>query len=85
MIGGSMSRILKVASDVRQRDTLSALLFSLTLDKVLQNLDSNGNITYRLTQVHSYPDDIVLIARNMTALEEMFKNLKRREYQMSQK
>jgi hypothetical protein len=30
-----------------------------------------GNITYKSTQICAYVDDIVVIARNMTALKEV--------------
>ena len=42
---------------------LSALPFNLALHKVMQNLYTNGNICFRLTQDHAYADDIDLVAR----------------------
>ena len=47
-------------------------------------LRHKGNIIYKVTQVHAYTDDIVLIARDIAALIEMFKIWKQ-GYQMSLK
>jgi hypothetical protein len=55
---------------VRQR-WLSAVLFNLALDKVLKKLKLNGNIFYKSEHARVYADDIALIARNISALQEM--------------
>lgn len=40
--------------------------------------DVRGNIIYRVTQFHhGYADDIVLIARNITARDDMFQSLEK--------
>jgi len=48
---------------VRQGDLLSALLFSVVLDSVSNNLEVRGNITSRLKQICTYADDIVITGR----------------------
>jgi hypothetical protein len=44
----------------RHGDPLSALLFNLTLDSVIRNLEIRGNITTKLKQINAYADDIVI-------------------------
>jgi hypothetical protein len=41
------------------------------LDKVLKELKLNRNILYTPKQARAYADDIALIARNTSALQEM--------------
>lgn len=71
-IQGKSSRIISVGRGVRQGDALSATLFNLTLESAVRKVGLSGSIIYKLKQAHAYADDIVLIARNMTALTEMF-------------
>ena len=71
LIGGKMGRSFDVSTGVRQGDGLSAVLFNLTLNKMLKELNLRGNILYKSKQICAYADDIALIARNKTALQEM--------------
>jgi hypothetical protein len=67
-IVGNVSESFNVLQGVRQGDGLSAVLFNLALDKVLEELKLNGNILYKSKQACSYADDIALIARNVNNL-----------------
>jgi len=57
---------------VRQRDPLSAILFSVVLDSVISNLEVRGNITTRLKRICAYADDIVIIGRTKRILIDTF-------------
>jgi hypothetical protein len=61
---------------VRQGDPLLALLFSVVLNSVMDNLEVWGNITTRLKQICTYTDDIVIIGRTKQSLIETFCKLK---------
>jgi hypothetical protein len=50
---------------------------TMTLDKVLNELKSNGNIIYKSKQGCAYIDYIALIARYTPALQEMLITLKK--------
>jgi hypothetical protein len=43
-IGGKVSKLFSVLQRVRQGDGLSAILFNLALNKVLKELNLNGNM-----------------------------------------
>jgi hypothetical protein len=60
---------------VRPGDYLSAVLFSLALDKVLKELKLSGNILYKSKQACAYADDISLKARKTPTLQEMLTTL----------
>lgn len=74
-VGGKTSRTFPVEKGVRQGDVLSAILFNLTLEKAMRNVDLRGNIIFRSRQAHAYADDIALVARNMETLMEMFQTV----------
>jgi hypothetical protein len=56
---------------------LSALLFNLTLESVIRNLEIRGNITTKLKQINAYADDIIITARTKKDLIETFEVLER--------
>jgi hypothetical protein len=60
---------------VRQGDALSAVLFNLTLHSAIQKVEQSGTIVNRTTQLFGYADDIALMGRNSTVLEELFNEL----------
>ena len=62
-VNNSYSEWFETKTEVRQRDPLSALLFSVLLDSVITNLEIRGNITTGLKQICAYADDMVLIGR----------------------
>ena len=71
LVGGGISKSFGVQKGVRQGDGLSAVLFNLALNKVLKEMQLNGNILFKSKQACVYADDIALVARNIPALEEM--------------
>jgi hypothetical protein len=41
---------------IRQDDSLSTLLFDVTLNHILKKLTSRGTIASKITQIHEYED-----------------------------
>jgi hypothetical protein len=75
-VNNSYSEWFETKTGVRQGDPLSALLLSVVLNSVMDNLELRGNITTRLKQVCAYADDTVIIGRTMQSLIETFCKLK---------
>jgi hypothetical protein len=55
---------------VRQGDALSVIVFNLVLDYIIKKLDIRENISTKVEQINAYADDVVIISRNLKALEE---------------
>jgi hypothetical protein len=70
-VDNSYSEWFETKTGVRQGDPLSALLFSVVLNSVMDNLELRRNIT-RLKQVCAYADDVVIIGRTKQSLTETF-------------
>jgi hypothetical protein len=77
MIGNQLSKSFDVTYMVRQGDALSATLFNLILHKIIQNIEVTGTIVNKSKQILGYADDIVLVGRNITALQELFIELEK--------
>lgn len=77
-IGGKTSEAFKITTGVRQGDSLSAVLFNLCLHEAMKELRLEGTIVHKSTQTYAYADDIVLMARNMDSLKEIFKILEQK-------
>ena len=54
---------------------MSATLFNLALQSVMDKIAENGHIIYKMRQVCAYADDIALIARNANHLRELYMEL----------
>jgi hypothetical protein len=50
-----------VQTGVKQRDPLSATLFSIAMDSILKKMQLRGNISTRLRQCTAYADDILIL------------------------
>jgi len=72
ILNGEMSDEFDMKSGVRQGDSLSTLLFNLTLHAAINEIDRGGTIFYKSTQICAYADDIVIIARNKESLQNAF-------------
>jgi len=68
-VDGKISNPFVIGREVRKGDCLSATLFNLVLHKALKNLQQSNMILNRLTQICRYTDDILEIARSLSALE----------------
>jgi hypothetical protein len=77
IVNGKISTSFGISIVVRQGDGLSATLFNLVLHKALKNLEQSNTILNRLTQMCGYADDILIIARNLPALEALCVELSR--------
>jgi hypothetical protein len=62
-IGSDLSDPFEVRNGVRQRDVLSPLLFSLTLEAAVRHLDMRSNISTKPKQLYAYADDIITVSR----------------------
>lgn len=72
MVDGRIGNEFALYRGVRQGDALSATLFNLAINQVLQNIRDTGNIVSKSKQISAYADDVVLTARNRRYLKEMF-------------
>jgi hypothetical protein len=77
IVDGKISNPIVIGIGVKQRDGLSAALFSLVLHKALKNLEQSNMILNRLTQICGYADDILVIARSVPVLEVLCVELSR--------
>jgi hypothetical protein len=75
-VNNSYPEWFETNTGVRQGDPLSALLFSVVLNSVMDNLEVRGNITTRLKQICAYADDIVIVGSTMKILIETYCKLK---------
>jgi len=69
------SKPFSVSSGVCQGDPLSATIFNLILDSVIEKLNLRGDVSLKLKQIVAYADDVALLARSPKALKEMFHKL----------
>jgi hypothetical protein len=77
IVDGKISAPFSISIGARQGDGLSATLFNLVLHKPLKNLEQSNMILDRLTQICGYADDILVIARSLSALEALRVELSR--------
>jgi hypothetical protein len=74
IVDGKISNPFGVDMGVRQGDGLSATLFNLVLHKALKRLEQGNTILNRLTQI---ADDILVLARSLSALEALCEELRK--------
>ena len=63
-------------SGVKQGDPLSAALFGVVLDVIIEQLDLRGSISTHLKQCSAYADDILITAITKQSLIDTFQKLK---------
>lgn len=76
-VNNEMTEPFDVKTGVRQGDSLSALIFILVLEAALRKVDSVGDITYRMSQLSAYADDIAVAARSQRAMLEKLEDIER--------
>jgi len=61
-MGGTPSYSFETTSGLRQGDSLSALLFNVTLEKIVQNITVNprGTVFIWTRQYMTYVDDVII-------------------------
>jgi hypothetical protein len=79
-INSEYTEEFEVEYDIKQGDTLSANLYSVVVDVILQQLDVRGNISTRLKQCSADADDILITRRTKQSLIDTFQNLKINQY-----
>jgi len=65
-----------VQTGVKQGDPLSATIFSIAMDSILQKMEMRGNISTRLKQCSAYADDILITTRTAQVMIDTFVKLK---------
>jgi hypothetical protein len=65
-----------VQTGVKQGDPLSATLFSIAMDSILDKIELRGNISTRLKQCTAYAYDILITARTAQAMIDTYVKLK---------
>jgi len=70
---------ISTACGVRQGDALACLLFTIALEKVIQDsgIQTRGAIFLKTVHILAYADDIDLMARTIPGLNEAFLNLEK--------
>jgi sorting nexin-29 len=76
LVANNNSGHLNISMGVRQGDALSAALFNVALNMVLEGIAENGNIVYKFKQICVYADDNVLVTRNTPTLKELLPHWK---------
>lgn len=64
-----------INSGVRQGDALSASLFNIALERIIQRTNCRGTIRNKETQLVAYADDVVLISRSEESMAEVLQNI----------
>jgi sorting nexin-29 len=64
---------------VRQGDTLACLFFHIALEKIIRDsgIQTRGTIFFKTVQILAYADDIDLMARTISRLNEALSNLEK--------
>jgi hypothetical protein len=71
LVANNISRHFNISTEVRQGDALSAALFNVALNMVLEEIVEKGNIVYKSKQICAYAGNIVLVTRNTPTLKEL--------------
>ena len=71
----NMPQSFNVDVAVRQGDALSVIVFNLVLDYIIKKLDIRENISTKVVQINACAGDVVIISRNLKALEEALQEL----------
>ena len=64
-----------VQTGVKQGDPLSATLFSIAMDSILQKMELSRNFSTRLKQCSAYTDDILITTRTAQVMIDTFVKL----------
>lgn len=78
-VNNMLSEEFEFKAGVKQGDGLSAILFDLTLHKVINVIDQRGTIVGKSGQICAYADDIAIITRSMHKLKQMYEQLEKEE------
>lgn len=71
-IQGKLSGTFDTRRGLKQGDALSTKLYNICLESIVRNIElyPNGTIINGTLQIMVYADDVVLVSRNRTSLEE---------------
>ena len=74
-----LSEPINVKNGVRQGDALACLLFNIALEKVIRDAAVNirGTIFYKSVQILAYADNIDIIGRTHSAMNEVLTSLEK--------
>jgi sorting nexin-29 len=77
-IGGQLTDEFMVSQGLKQGDALAPTLFNLSLEYVIRETyqnNTNSNIYFQSSQIIGYADDLNIVGRSLTALQEVFEPL----------
>lgn len=78
-VGGKVSKSFQVKDGLRQGDPLSAVVFNFVLEKVIRDakINRSGLLYHKKHQCLAYADDIVIVCRSKTELQDVLKRLEK--------
>ena len=77
-VTNKLSNSFTFNAGVRQGDGLSTTLFILALHCGVQKIDQRGTIFTKYSQICTYADSIVIVARTQKKLTEVYLDLERK-------
>ena len=74
-VQNKLSESFVTVNGIRQGDSLSTLLFNIGLEHIMRKITINpgGTIFNRMFQYLAFADDVVILSRNLTSLDEILK------------
>jgi sorting nexin-29 len=76
-IGNKLSEVFTFNAGVKQEDGLSRVLFNLVLHQAVDKVNQRGTIYFKSSQICAYADDIVIVARNISTLKQIYLELEK--------
>jgi hypothetical protein len=74
-IQGQLTEVFGVERDLEQGDSLSTTWFSMLLEKVIRNIETNPNGT-RMRQYIAYAGDVLILGRLVRVIVEVVIQIK---------
>ncbi|KAJ4432702.1 hypothetical protein ANN_21338 [Periplaneta americana] len=76
-IYGVTTKQFNIDNGLKQGDALAPMLFNLALHWVMTQtgIDPNSTLAYKRVQIVGYADDLDVMGRSFTAIEEVYKDL----------
>lgn len=82
LIQGTITEDFMIGSGVRQGNKLSTTIFNILLHYAMGDLCRGGYIINKSYQILAYADDVVIYARSLRNMAEIFEKLEKRTKEM---